>query len=299
MITFRHHVVTIISVFVALAVGVVLGGGPLSEVGEPDSHEPETPFVTNVEALDFAERFANESAPRTVQGVIEDQGVAIVVMPGADDDSVAALADLVGKANGVVTGTYRLTPAFAQVGQKSLVDTLGAQLLTQQEEGTVDSSASTYVRIGQLLGRAVAAPTARRVLDELPPFEGATEATVEAIVGAELLEDPGAVKSRASLVLVVLGDAPTEDGAGAITAGLVEGLEATALGLVVAGSSDDGRQGQLADLRGEAALAGVATVDGVELAAGRIASVLALAYARSHDGGSFGASGADGTVPVL
>ena len=33
MITLRHHVLTIVAVFLALAAGIVLGGGPLSEVG--------------------------------------------------------------------------------------------------------------------------------------------------------------------------------------------------------------------------------------------------------------------------
>ena len=33
MISFRQHVVTLVAVFLALAIGVVLGGGPLSEVG--------------------------------------------------------------------------------------------------------------------------------------------------------------------------------------------------------------------------------------------------------------------------
>ena len=33
MISFRTHVVTLVAVFLALAVGVVLGGGPLSELG--------------------------------------------------------------------------------------------------------------------------------------------------------------------------------------------------------------------------------------------------------------------------
>ena len=33
MITLRHHLLTIVAVFLALAAGIVLGGGPLSDVG--------------------------------------------------------------------------------------------------------------------------------------------------------------------------------------------------------------------------------------------------------------------------
>ena len=32
MISYRHHIVSLVAVFLALAVGVVLGGGPLSEL---------------------------------------------------------------------------------------------------------------------------------------------------------------------------------------------------------------------------------------------------------------------------
>ena len=33
MITLRHHLLSIVAVFLALAAGIVLGGGPLSDVG--------------------------------------------------------------------------------------------------------------------------------------------------------------------------------------------------------------------------------------------------------------------------
>ena len=42
----------------------------------------------------------------------------------------------------------------------------------------------------------------------------------------------------------------------------------------------------------------VATVDGIDTSAGRTAAVLTLARALGTKGGAFGASGADGPVPV-
>jgi hypothetical protein len=35
VITFRHFITTIVAVFFALAVGVALGGGPLSDLDDP------------------------------------------------------------------------------------------------------------------------------------------------------------------------------------------------------------------------------------------------------------------------
>ena len=36
MISYRHHIVSLVAVFLALAVGVALGGGPLSDLGRDD-----------------------------------------------------------------------------------------------------------------------------------------------------------------------------------------------------------------------------------------------------------------------
>ena len=33
MISYRHHIVSLVAVFLALAVGIVLGGGPLTDLG--------------------------------------------------------------------------------------------------------------------------------------------------------------------------------------------------------------------------------------------------------------------------
>ena len=43
MINFRYHVVSIIGIFIALAVGVVLGAGPLQSVSMPASARRRTP----------------------------------------------------------------------------------------------------------------------------------------------------------------------------------------------------------------------------------------------------------------
>ena len=67
---------------------------------------------------------------------------------------------------------------------------------------------------------------------------------------------------------------------------------------MVVGDTTDGGEGQLGRLRAEPVSAEVATVDGVETTAGQVTSVLALARAIETDGGAFGASGADGPVPL-
>ena len=62
--------------------------------------------------------------------------------------------------------------------------------------------------------------------------------------------------------------------------------------------TSDGGAGQLGRFRADPAAATVASVDGIDTAAGRVTAVLALARSLSTPGGSFGASGSDGPVPL-
>ena len=54
----------------------------------------------------------------------------------------------------------------------------------------------------------------------------------------------------------------------------------------------------LAAMRGEGVTRHVTTVDGSETSAGRVAAVLGLVRSWTTQGGAFGASGADGPVPL-
>jgi len=85
----------------------------------------------------------------------------------------------------------------------------------------------------------------------------------------------------------------------AILSGLVAGLAAKATGVVVVGTSAAATAaGDLGVLRGDAAAEHAATVDGVEAPLGRVTAVLALIRSLTVQGGSFGAAGSDGAVPL-
>jgi hypothetical protein len=118
------------------------------------------------------------------------------------------------------------------------------------------------------------------------------------MIGAELVTTHNELEARAPLVLAVLGQEQTGEGSDAILEGLVTGLSRAARGVVVAGTTADGDGGQLARLRDSGAGGEVTTVDGIDTAAGRVATVLALARAMDESVGSFGASGSDGPVPL-
>jgi len=296
VITLRHHLLTIVAVFLALAAGIVLGGGPLSDVGPTaaiSSGKAETAPAADRAQTDYTESVVTALGPATVGGRLADQSVAVVTVPGADEQVVTALTEQVTAAGGTVSARYDLSADIVDPGQKSLVDTLGSQLLTQQAEGDVAAEASTYDRIGQLLGLAIATKEAAG-----QDVNGKARAIVDAVSGAGLMAKPGEVAQRSPLVLVVLGTDAGDEGSDAILAGLAQGLAVQAGGVVVAGATSDGGEGQLGRLRADPVSAAVATLDGVDTAAGRVATILTLQRSLTTPGGAFGASGADGPVPL-
>jgi hypothetical protein len=112
------------------------------------------------------------------------------------------------------------------------------------------------------------------------------------------MAQPAEAERRSPLVLLVLGTDAGDDGSDAILAGLAEGLAKQAAGVVVAGTLADGGTGQLGRFRAVPAAASVASVDGVDTEAGRVAAMMVLQRALTTPGGSFGASGADGVAPL-
>ena len=295
MITLRHHIVSLVAVFLALSVGIVLGGGPLSEVGRAEGSTASEPALQDAVTVaqrraDFGDAFAGGVAGTVYAGRLTDRSVAVLSMPGADPEVVEQVAEQVRAAGGEVAASYAVGQALVGVGEKSLVDTLGSQLMTQQRDGAVSAEATTYDRMGELIGLAVAStrPEGRAA-------DGKAVGILQGLAGAGLLTGPEEPARRAPLVLLVLGDEPSPEGGDTILAGLVAGLTRTAVGVVVAGDLADGT-GQLGRLRSSGTDA--ATVDGTDTPPGRVATVLALVRSLTSPGGAFGATGSDGPLPL-
>ena len=293
MITFRHFLTSIVAVFLALATGIALGGGPLSDLNDPaPAPVASTDRDEDDPARAYAEGFAGAVGPVLTSAKLAERSVAVVTAPGVNEEVLTSLAEQISAAGGTVTARYSLTDDMVSPDQKALVDTLGAQLMTQQGKAIATDS-TTYDRIGQLLGVAIATTTPEG--DATSDQQGRI---IETLVGADLLALDGTVTMRAPLVLLVLGAEPTSEGGDAIVAGLAAGLARAAAGVVVAGALADGGEGQIGRLRGEPVSAQVATVDGIDTTPGQVTTVLALARALAADGGSFGATGADGPAPL-
>ena len=114
MISFRQHLVSLIAVFLALAVGVVLGGGPLSDVGRDDRPAAATAreHRSDARSAAYGDDFAAAAAAKLYGDGLKGHPVSILTLPGADGDDVSALAAQIEDAGGEVAGTYQAEPAL-------------------------------------------------------------------------------------------------------------------------------------------------------------------------------------------
>jgi hypothetical protein len=295
----RRHVVALTAVLIALAVGMALGGGPLAGTGASrlvasstsDSRDGERGGAT----ANLGERLAANGATRLYAQGLSDRSVALVALPGVQAKVMSALSDEVATAGGEVTATYVAEPALVDPGQKTLIDGLGDQLVDQLENIKISGDSVPYDRMGQLIGLSISGLPGGSANAKLPA-ESITVA--DSLVKADLLTIEGDASARADYVIVLLGD-DTGAGDDLIYSGLIVGLAQQSDAVVVVGSTIDAVNGRLGRLREDRwGLSEVATVDGVETEAGQITAVLALTEWPASQGGSFGASGADGPVPL-
>jgi Copper transport outer membrane protein, MctB len=280
----RAYAVPLVAVLLALATGVALGAGPLTSTRS--SADPGPTVAPQMPQSAYPDTFAASVASRLYADGLSRRPVALVTMPGADPATVAGLTSQVKAAGGQLTGTFPVGRELVDPGQKNLVDTLGSQLRLQLRGNVVKKTASTYPRIGQLLAVAVANQS-----NAVGQPSADASAVRQSLVAAHLLVVPKGGPPTAPLVLVVLGTALDQS----IADGVLDGLAAGARGVVAVGPT---RAANLVGLHTDGITRHVTTVDGTETGAGRVAAVLALIRAWHTQGGAFGASGSDGSVPL-
>lgn len=140
MIDFRYHLVSLISVFLALAVGIALGAGPLEEtIGETLTGQVEVLRVEKDElraALDATENdlaasnaFADASGERLLVGALPERRVAVVVLGEVPEERLTAIDDRLAQAGADVTTVVTLAPAWTDPAAQTFRDALASPLV--------------------------------------------------------------------------------------------------------------------------------------------------------------------------
>jgi len=311
VIDFRYHLVSLIAVFLAVALGIVIGttqlNGPLTDnlqgqvtALQDDKRGLEDQTQQLQTQLDDVGSFEEAVGPTLVENTLAGRSVVLVIGTGEGVTTgvVEGLTALLGSAGATVTGTIRLTEGYGDpAGDTELQSYLtgpGMPPGTLPAE-TDDVSELLATRLADVLMIPGAGGTA-------PAPEASATSTV--LAGLEELEvlsrDTSSVSPADSAVFLTAGTLTGEE-AGDRTAALVElvaALDARGSGAVVAGDqAADGDGGLVAAVRGDATVTGsVSTVDNVTTPAGRISTVLALVAEGQGTTGEYGVG--EDTQPV-
>ncbi|HZG89418.1 MAG TPA: copper transporter [Pseudonocardia sp.] len=303
MISLRYHAVSIAAVFLALALGVLLGAGGVSDrllsamTDEADDLAGQVQTLTVerdelASAQRAAEEFAQRIGPAAVRGLLEGRSVALVTAQADPADREAVLA-LIGTTGAVLTGEVALTPA---VGDPSRADQLRELTATLLPAGAqLPAASDTGSLAGGLLGGVLLGPGAGTELAE-PVLAG---------LAAAGFVTPGPPPAPAELVLVLTGGAVEGvDGteAAAVTARLAAQLDRSGSGAVLAGRAGSTEAtGAVGVARADPGItAGLSTVDDVQTGSGRVSAVLALGEQLDGRAGRYGTdvTAADGAAPT-
>lgn len=306
MIDFRYHVVSLTAVFVAIALGVFVGatvsGTPAAGASRVQELErDQQQLADRARALDAqlatADGFEQAIAPAVLGGTLPGRGVLLVA---TGEDVPAELLEQVGglvtEAGGSVAGVVRLRPAYSDptsaTGLRTYVTSpgipAGVQLPTTDDAGQL---------VAGLLGSSLMVPAGGAAA----PDPATASSVLAGLAALDVLTVESAAVAPASHAVVLTAAGSDADDAAERNGTLLElvsALDAAGSGAVLAGTADSAEgSGLVAAVRSDARLAAaVSTVDNVERAAGRIATVLALGQEATGTSGAYGT--ADGTRPV-
>lgn len=306
MISVRYHIVSLAAVFLALTVGILLGSTSVSERllstvgGERDALGQEVEQLRSERdalrgQLAAAEQFGTSVAPTAVRDQLRSRTITLVTTADAPDEQREAVKRTLADAGARITGEVQLTDGFSDPNRADELRRVVTQLLPAGVQ--LPSASDPGTLAGGLLGSLTLADSG----------DGATQPSSEeraAALGG--LTEGGFVRvaqdvEPAELAVVVTGSGQGDDEDRAATiARFATEMDRAGQGAVLAGerAAAEGR-GPIGLVRADSAMAStLSTVDNVNTAPGRVATVLALREQAEGRSGQYGvAAGAQGPSP--
>ncbi|WP_162453796.1 copper transporter [Phytoactinopolyspora mesophila] len=312
MIDFRYHLVSIIAIFFALAAGIVLGAGPLSDTIDDtltdqtsdlreDNRRLREQLETANEEQAYQEAFVNEITPRLVSDQLEGERVAVIALPGASEDTVEEVSEALERAGAEADLTVSIEPAWTDPDSEPVLDQLATEMVSS---GTELGAGNGFDRGAAVLAAALLSRS---------PENGEADAparTVDTMV-VTAYEEAGMIQlghdasTTPTMAVAVAGPVSGDDADERLSRllKLTDELRANSDGVVVGGPPATAQNGLVAALRGadvEDDADEVSTVDVIDLPTGRVAAVFALAEQQRGGSGHYGIVGdTDGALPPV
>jgi hypothetical protein len=307
MMSFRYYIVSVTAIFLALALGVVLGSTNVSQrmlsvvAGDRDSLNGQISELSSSQSqLEASQRagnaFAASVGPAVVKGQLAGRRVVLVSTPDVQQADRDAVRQLIAQAGGTLTGELALTDAVTDPARADAARDLSTRLLPSGAQLPASADA------GQLLGGLLGSALLVRSQDSQP--RAAADQIGAALAGLAQggFIRAGARPGPAQLAIVLTGGpfkgADAADRA-ATLARLAAELDRAGSGAVVAGrSGSEGPNGAVGVVRADSVMSStLSTVDGVQSAIGRVATVLALREQADGRAGRYG-YGSNAQAPI-
>ena len=288
MIDFRYHLVSIIAVFLALAVGLVLGAtalsGPalstLQRLEKTVSRENSTllrekqAFANQISA---DQTFAAAAAPRLLPGVLAGEKVVLVQASTASPSVAAGLTTALKQAGATVTGTVTLNSPFLDTSGANEVQLKQlAYTLARETRVPLPAELSSSVGAQQAAAKVLAASLLTSSDSGLSAADSQTILTGLSR-GNFISVSSGSIQPASLAILVTPGGPPPQSGSQVLVATAVALRNASvSSGTVMVGAVQS--IGTPSPISAENGLSPqqVSTVDNADTQIGQITTVWAL-----------------------
>lgn len=335
MVDFRYHLVSIVAVFLALALGIVLGSTELrgtafnvldraSSALSAKLSSTENQNSALQQQVAGATAFAQAEEPTLLAHLLQGRQVVLVTEPGAPADVVTGMRTALGDAGATVSGQVALRGPFFASGasELSLLDQLTARLAPS---GTTLGDGTPAQRAAQLLATAILPAGAATGTGSgngsggsaaVGGQGGPAHTILSGYAAAGFLTVTGHPASGATLAVVVTGGdtqpggpsaSPTGTGGQALVSLAGQLAKAGKATVVVGSTAESGPGSDIASVRSSSVATQASTVDDADTVDGQIVAVQALAaelagrkpasYGTQPDAGAIGPSPAP-TAPA-
>jgi hypothetical protein len=304
VISFRYHIVSIVAVFLALALGIVVGttalNGPITKDLRNqvnDAKKQRDNLAAQNKALqgqvEDASQFAATYGSQLVAGSLKDKDVLEIVLPGATPEMADGVAEQVTAAGGRISGKVTITKAYLDPSRGAGIVSL-ATGSAHPIGWTAPETSNPDVLGGSLLAYVLLGKGQKTDLTQvLGGFAALHMVTV----------DGQDVTPAKTVVVLGHGAIPERDYSGTAELSLVSALSDPQSGghVVVAGDKQSADDSGLVELvrDSKTVRATASTVDNADTAFGQVSAVLALSGVTNGLVGHYGtADGADALFPT-
>lgn len=294
MIDFRYHLVSIVAVFLALGLGLVLGSTTLKpsvltgleKTSSAEKRQIDHLYATQQQLRDQlggSESFAQAASTQLLSHLLAGQRVVIVSAPGAPGSVAGGVTQMLSKSGATVTGQVQVQPKFfdpataTQTELSLLAQRLAPASLTLQP-GTPQAQAA------QVLGSAL---LTRGTPGQPVPGQqdSASQSVLDGFAAGHFLSVSGHPAVRATLAVVIPPASPPpvngSDAASQYLVTLAQKFHQAGQGTVIAGSIAGSGSGSAIDVMRSGRGGHMSSVDDADTVIGQIVVVQAL-YEQMH-----------------